>query len=426
MARDINQKVKGTRDFYPEQLAFRNWLFGKMQEVSERYGYQQFDGPEIERMELYTEKTSEEIVKQQAFTLKDRDDRMLALRPELTPTFARMVAQQVGALTLPVRWYAFGRCWRYEQPQKGRGREFFQWEVNILGPETPEADAEIIVMAAEFLRSIGLTSDEVVIRVSDRAFLEATLESLGLNKEKTLTAIRIIDRKEKISNEAFEAALADAGLNVDQIQGINGFLDAADYSGSEWLVRLFAALDVVPGVSEYVRFDPLIVRGFDYYTRTVFEAWDKTGGLRRSLFGGGRFDDLTATLGGERVPGVGMAPGDMPIEAVLRDLGKMPDTQPAVARVLVTQFDVEGGAEAQKLAAALRAKDIATELWVDPVVGFGKQLAYANKKGIQFVVIQGPDEREAGEVTVKNMQTGEQQRVPFDDVAELLTIDKKA
>ncbi len=165
MSKQLVHNVKGTRDFYPRDQAFQNWLFEKMRLVSERYGYQEFDGPSIEYSELYADKTSEEILAEQAFLLKDRDDRTLLLRPEITPTFARMVAQQSHQLLKPIRWYSIGKCWRYEKPQRGRAREFFQWEVNILGPETPEADAEILGMAVDFFRELDLTPEEVVIRV---------------------------------------------------------------------------------------------------------------------------------------------------------------------------------------------------------------------------------------------------------------------
>ncbi|MCL4440181.1 MAG: ATP phosphoribosyltransferase regulatory subunit [Firmicutes bacterium] len=168
-------------------MAFRNWLYDKVKEISRRFGYREYDGPEIEYLDLYANKTSEEILREQVFTLKDRDDRELALRPELTPTFARMVAQRANELPRPIRWFSFGRFWRYEQPQKGRGREAFQWEINILGPETPEADAEILVIAATYLKELGLSADEVVIRVSDREYLQNELKSAGIPPEKLMT-----------------------------------------------------------------------------------------------------------------------------------------------------------------------------------------------------------------------------------------------
>lgn len=418
MANNVIQKVKGTRDFYPEQMAFRKWLYGKVQQVSEKYGYVEYDGPDIELMELYTSKTSEEIVREQAFTMQDRDGRALALRPELTPTLARMVAQRADELQFPLRWYSFGRAWRYEQPQKGRGREFFQWEIDILGVKTPEADAEILAIAADYLRSVGLTPEEVFIRVSDRSFLEEKFASLGVTKEQFKPVLRVIDRKEKISDQEFADGLKAEGLSDEQVAKINDFFANAGYSESEWLTRLFETLKNFEGVSDYIVFDPIIARGFDYYTGVVFEAWDRTGQFTRALFGGGRFDNLTATFGGKQIPAQGMAPGDMPIEVMLRQFNKMPDLKPPVASVLVTVFNKDLVVESQKLASELRAAGVSAELWLDASVKFGKQLDYANKKGIPAVAIIGPGEAERGTVTVKWLTSSEQQEMPRDAVAD--------
>jgi histidyl-tRNA synthetase len=338
MSQQLVQNVKGTRDFYPEQKAFMSWLYGKMKKVSELYGYQEYDGPEIEYMDLYAEKTSEEILKEQAFTLKDRDDRTLMLRPELTPTFARMVAKKSRELIKPVRWWMFGRAWRYEKPQRGRGREFFQWELNILGPETPEADAEIFAVLGSFFKELGLSPQEVVVRVNDRSYFEQVISENGISSDKYMPLLRIVDRKEKISGEEFNSLLAAEGLTEAQISALNSYFTDRDYSKSPWLSSLFAYLATYEGVSDYFVYDPTIARGFDYYTRTVFEAWDKTGNLRRAVFGGGRFDNLTATIGGERVPGMGFAVGDMGITELLEQFGKKPDLQAQTAQVLVSVF----------------------------------------------------------------------------------------
>jgi len=420
MATNVIQKVKGTRDFYPEQMAFRQWLYGKIRAVSEKYGYVEYDGPEIELMELYTSKTSEEIVREQAFTMQDRDGRALALRPELTPTLARMIAQKGEELQFPLRWYSFGRAWRYEQPQKGRGREFFQWEIDILGVKTPEADAEILAIAADYFRAVGLTPEEVVIRVSDRSFLEETFASFGIGGDQFKPVLRVIDRKEKVSAQEFAAGLKAEGLNDEQVAQINDFFDRADYSGSEWLVRLFETLKNFEGVSDYIVFDPIIARGFDYYTGVVFEAWDRTGQFTRSLFGGGRFDNLTATFGGKQIPAQGMAPGDMPIEVLLRQFNKMPDLKVKTADVLVTVFSSEQIAQSQKLAGELRQVGLDVELWPDDSIKMGKQLDYANKRGIPAVAIIGPGEAERGAVTLKWLATGEQTEVARDNVADKL------
>jgi len=417
--KQVVQAVKGTRDFYPEEMAFRRWLYAKIQQVSERFGYQEFDGPIIEYIDLYSDKTSEEILKDQAFSLQDRDGRTILLRPEITPTFARMVAQKSGSLIKPIRWYSYGRGYRYEQPQKGRGREFFQWEINILGPETPEADAEIIAIAVHFFKELNLTPEEVVIKVNDRGLLEQTIEENKIPAEKFTTLLRLIDRKEKIGPIQFNQTLKEEGLDQKQIDGLNSYLSSKDYTKSDWLSKVFKCLEKYPGVMDYIEFDPTIARGFDYYTRTVFEAWDRSGGLRRSLFGGGRFDNLTETLGGERIPGVGMAPGDMPIEEILKQFKKIPDLKPETAKVLVTVFNAELMENSLAVASLLRSKNINTELWLEDSK-LDKQLKYADQKGIPYAIIIGPDEATQDKVVLKDLTKQSQESLTLEEIIPIL------
>ena len=349
--------------------------------------------------------------------MQDRDGRTILLRPEITPTFARMVAQKSGSLIKPIRWYSYGRGYRYEQPQKGRGREFFQWEINILGPETPEADAEIIAIAVEFFKQLNLTPVEVVIKVNDRTLLEQTISVSNIPAEKFTTLLRLIDRKEKIGPIQFNQTLKEEGLDQKQIDGLNSYLTSKDYTKSDWLSKVFKSLEKYPGVMEYIEFDPTVARGFDYYTRTVFEAWDRSGGLKRSLFGGGRFDNLTETLGGERIPGVGMAPGDMPMEEVLRQFNKIPDLKPEIAKVLVTVFSPELMENSLAVASLLRSKSINTELWLENSK-LDKQLKYADQKGISYAIIIGPDEAEQDKVVLKDLAKQSQETLPLEELLQ--------
>jgi len=418
MSNQLIQSVKGTRDFYPEDMAIRNWLYSKMKKASELFGYQEYDGPEIEYLDLYAGKTSEEILKEQAFTLKDRDDRTLMLRPELTPTFARMVAQKSRELLKPIRWWMFGRAWRYEKPQRGRGREFFQWELNILGPETPEADAEVLAVIGKFFQELNLTSDEIAVRVNDRSYFEQIIRENNISEDKYLPLLRIIDRKEKISGDEFNSLLSGEGLSSEQIVALNNYFNNPDYSNAPWLSKVFAALEKYGDISKYFVYDPIIARGLDYYTRTVFEAWDKTGNLKRAIFGGGRFDNLTATIGGERVPGVGYAVGDMGITEILEQFGKVPELKAATATVLVSVFNTEMMGESLKISAALRAAGTSCECWTDGDTKLEKQLKYADQKGIKYIVIAGPDEFSRGEVVVKNLSERSQENIKVEELVE--------
>ncbi len=416
--------VKGTRDFYPDDLALRNWLYQKMKKVSEKFGYQEYDGPEIEYLDLYANKTNEEILKEQVFTLKDKDNNLLVLRPELTPTVARMVAQKSQELLKPIRWFMFGRGWRYEQPQKGRGREFFQWEINILGPETPEADAEILAIAAEFFKELNLTPDEVVIKVSDRSFFEDFCDKQNIAIKDRPTLIRLLDKIDKLPRVELLAKIKKTSdLSENQIESLFEFIDNKDYTKSEWLKKVFNSLENYSDIKQYIEFDPKIFRGFDYYTRTVFEAWDKTQGLKRAIFGGGRFDNLTATIGGERIPGVGMAPGDMPIQELLKQFNKIPDIKAKVAQVLITVFNEKLMKQSLQIASILRSDNINTEIYLGEIKEknpLEKQLKYADQKGIPNVIIIGPEELEKNVVTLKNLKTRLQKQYTLEKLLEAL------
>lgn len=407
----IISPVKGTRDFYPADMPFRNWFLGKIKEISARYGYEEFDGPSIEYLELYSDKSSAEILSEQSFLLNDRDGKKLILRPEITPTMARMVAARSTQLTQPIRWWSFGRAWRYEKPQKGRTREFFQWEINLLGPESPVADAEMLALAADFFRSLGLSNDEVVIKVSDRSYFEQYLLQNDISKDLKMPILRIIDKADKLPRVEIITLLNELNLTKVQSNAVIEFLDKKDFSDSSWLSQVFEHLKNYGELAKYIVFDPTIARGFDYYTRTVFEAWDKTGNLSRALFGGGRFDNLTQKVGGARVPGVGMAPGDVPIEALLLALGKIPSLTPLSSKVLVSVFDESTIKTSLAVATKLREQGIDVMCWPDTTTKLEKQLKFAISKDIPFFIIVGPDEIDKNLATIKNLQTREQKSV---------------
>lgn len=408
----IPQTLKGFRDFYPEEMAFQSWLYKKVKEVSESFGFQEYEGPILEPLELYAAKSGEELVKKQAFTLKDKSGKILALRPEMTPTLARMVAAKEGSLTFPIKWFTYGRRFRYETPQKGRGREFFQWDIDILGSENPLSDAEVIQIAATFYKNVGLSASTVRIKINDREFLQEKLTSIGVAKEKTPSIFKIIDKKAKVETEVFEEMLKSAGLSNQQIDKLQDILaDKNSYKQSQWLSTILDTVEKM-GVSEYVEFDPTIVRGLDYYTRTVLEGWDIKGNFR-SIWGGGRYDNLIADVGGKiRIPGVGFAMGDMILKELLIANNKYPTLQTNKTQVLVTVFSPDLLNQSIEVAIILRNKGVNTELYPDPNAKLDKQLKYADRKGIPFVVIFGPDEVKNNKVTVKDMKTGKQENIP--------------
>lgn len=408
--------VKGTRDFYPEQMAFRKWLFGKMRQVSERFGYEEYEGPILEPFDLYAAKSGEELVADQTFVLNDRGGRKLALRPEMTPTLARMVAQKQGELTFPLRWYNIGPRFRYEQPQKGRGREFYQWDVDLLGSPTPEADAEVIAVAAEFLKSLGFTSKEVVIKVNNRRLMDFKLSLINVPPEDRPKIFRAIDKKNKMAPSEWEKYLESLKLGSLQIKDLEKIVTDRDFSGeSEDLTATFEDLKNW-GVAEFVEFDASVVRGLDYYTGTVFEAQDREGEFR-AILGGGRYDNLVETVGGNRVPGVGFAAGDYVLEIVLNKFGKIPEVSPNKTQVLVTVFDSSFLKDSLKIATNLQSLGFNAEVYPRTQVKLDKQLKYANDRRIPFAVIVGPDEVSQNLVTLRDLRKREQKTISHESLS---------
>ena len=404
------QAVKGTREFYPEQMALRNYIYEKVGAASRSFGYQEWDGPFIEAIDLYAAKSGEELVKKQSFTFEDRGGDFVTLRPELTPSLARMIAAKQGELAYPVRWWSFGPFWRYEQPQRGRTREFFQWNIDMLGVNSPEADAELIAVGAAFLRSVGLSPEQALICVNNRRLMDSEFDALGISAEKRLDVSNFVDRRTKMEPAKWDAYALELGLSQAQLDGLKSILDNFElWKKSDELVRLFAALEVL-GVKEYIRFDPNIMRGLLYYTGTVFEAFDVTGSLKRAIFGGGRYDNLLADVGGQPLSGVGFAMGDVVIGIILKEAGLVPEFTPSPAKVLVTIFDEKLWMQSFALAAELRAAGLNAMVYPEPAK-LPKQFKFADRMKMKAVLVLGPDEAEKGLVVIKNLGTGGQEQV---------------
>ena len=412
------QAVKGTRDFYPEQMAFRNWLYNTIRKISESFGYQEYEGPILERIELYAAKSGEELVKEQAFVFPDRGGDLITLRPELTPSLARMVAQRQNELVIPLRWWSFGPFFRYERPQKGRSREFFQWNIDLIGASSTDADAELIAVCAGFFEQIGLTSNQVNIFVNDRQLMESQLAAIGIPAELKQTAFRLIDRRDKMSAEDWEDFALTAGILAGQLGALKDMLDNPDlWQKSVNLKRVFSILEAM-GVREYAVFDPQVVRGLDYYTGTVFEARESGKG-GRAILGGGRYDNLVEDVGGEPLPAVGFAMGDMMIAVVLEKYGVLPKLSTTPAEVLVTVFDDESLVDAFAISAALRHAGIAVICYPE-AAKLQKQLKYADRIGARLALICGPDEKAAGQVTIKDLVNRTQQTVANNQLGDEL------
>ena len=414
----IIQSVKGTRDFYPEDMAIRSWLYRIIREVSESFGYQEWEGPILEKIDLYAAKSGEELVKEQAFVFSDRGGDLIALRPELTPSLARMVAQKQNELTYPIRWWEFGPFWRYERPQKGRTREFFQWNIDLIGANTTVVDAEIVAVAACFLKKIGLTPDQIKIRINDRKLMNASMTKLGIGDDLKTVVSRLIDRQDKMPLVDWEKLGVDSGLSVEQVQALENLLNDQDlWKESAEMERLFGILDGM-GLGDYVQYDAHIMRGLDYYTGTVFEA-HLISGEGRAVLGGGHYDNLVAAVGGDPLPAVGFAMGDVMITYCIKQFGLLPQFGKSPAPILVTIFDDFKLEKSYALASTIRQAGINVVVYPE-AVKLPKQLKFADRIGARFVIIEGPDEENEGVVTIKDLLNHTQETVVRNDVSNKL------
>lgn len=394
---------KGVRDFYPEDWARLSAAFQKIRGVLSSWGYEEYQASPLERSELYLSKGNEEIIRDQTYTFEDRGGRSVTLRPEMTPTLARMVAGKRHELIFPLRWFSIGNRFRYERPQKGRLREFFQTDVDFIGLPAGEADVEILMLAAEIFRAFGASDADFILRVNSRTLLSAACTAVGLTDTEGVQKYwQLLDRKAKMSKEEFDR---ERGTLQDPLRAIEEATDPTVKAEKE---KLFSLIETLKerGVSNVV-FEPEIVRGFDYYTGVVFEVQDTSLENPRALLGGGRYDALVSLFGGEPIPAVGFASGDVGLMDFLATHNLLPESSTA-PQVFIATPTPEDIPDAQTLAAMLRQDGY--RVFVN-VTGkkIGDQLRDADRKGIPVVVPYGANERTSGRVQVKDMRSGSEQ-----------------
>lgn len=415
------QNLKGTRDFYPDLMRELNAIFKVWKDVPVSFGYEEVDGPLLEPVELWTLKSGAEIP-DQMYRFTDKAGRQVAIRPELTPTLARMVAQQ-KSLQKPIKWFSIPRCWRYEAPQSGRLREFFQLNVDCLGTESMLADAEVIATGVEVLKKLGCTAEDFYVRLNNRRLISALLKACGVKDDILEDVSRLIDKREKLKPGDFELAMKDLGLG-EEIEAIKKVLEyknleEVDYDslsdegklGYDELKELLLLLKDL-GISSYIKLDFSIMRGFDYYTSTVFELFDAKGDFR-AIAGGGRYDDLVADFGGDKCPGVGYGMGDVVLSLFLKKLNKMPEVKKEVDYFIaaVTRDVIP---KVMGLATLLRKK---ASVEIDLVgKSLRKQMDYANSINAKKVIIIGPKEIAENKVTLKDMVSGEEEKINVKDL----------
>ncbi|MDX1646346.1 MAG: histidine--tRNA ligase [Longimicrobiales bacterium] len=418
MATSEFARLPGFRDFPPEDFALRAHIQTAWRRVSRRYGFSQYDGPPLESLDLYVEKSGEEIV-HQLYTFVDKGGREVALRPEMTPSLARILGDRSRGMSKPIRWFSVPQLFRYERQQRGRLREHFQWNVDIVGEAGVAADAEVLAVAIDGLRELGLTSADFAARVSDRRLLTALLLGVGIERERVPVAFSVIDKIERMPEAKADELLRDeVGLGQSGIASVRRLLEASDLADlgsvaggdegvAEELERLreYAAILGSMGLGEYLRLDLKIVRGLAYYTGIVFELFDRQGELR-AICGGGRYDRLLELVGGEPLPAVGFGMGDVVLGELLDERGLVPPYEPGIDYFMVAV--TEGERETLlRIAHRLREKghSVAYGLRDQSV---GRQMKDASREGARTALILGPEEMERGTVVARDLETGEE------------------
>jgi len=422
--------LPGFRDFFPEDLSQRDLIFGAMRRVARRYGFEQYDGPPLESLDLYTGKSGDEIVGQ-LYHFEDKGGRQVALRPEMTPTLARMVAERANGLKKPIRWFSIPQLFRYERQQRGRLREHFQLNCDLIGEPGPLADAEIIGVSIDVMRELGLTARDVRVRLSDRRLLTVLLSEIGVPDALHTSAFQALDKLGRSDPEVRQKALSEAGIpavasaRLESLPQVTAWADlerlfpaAAGAAGP--LRETWIALAAM-GLEEFLDLDLSIVRGLAYYTGTVFELFDAQRSLR-AICGGGRYDDLLDRVGGVKLSAVGFGMGDVVLGELLRERGKIPGA-PASVDIFLVAATPEDRPAVFHLAHSLRDAGHRVEYALSDAK-VGNQMKLADARGARHAVVIGPDERTRGVAQVKDLKDGSQREVAMDTLAAALRHDQ--
>lgn len=414
---------RGMRDFYPEQMALRNAIFAAWADAARRFGFEQYDSCVVESLDLLKRKGGEEITAQ-LYTFKDKSDRDLALRAEMTPTLARMIVARENELVFPLKWFAIAQCFRYERMSRGRKREHFQWNLDIIGESSVAAEVEVVAAALQALETLGLGAGDIRVHVSSRALLSDLMSHVGIPRDHHAATFLALDKRGKVPDGEIATLLRDNGLEPAHIDAAFRLLaiatleDAAAMLGesaaSIGQLRLFLSLMQSYGLADRVVFDIAVIRGLGYYTGIVFEAFD-TARAFRAIFGGGRYDNLLGDLGGKPCTAVGLGFGDVVVAELLADHNKLP--HPAAHRDLAVSFmdEAQRGA-AVALARRLRSENVSVELSLHPEKPkhfFGR----TGKAGFRRAIYMGPDDIARGTVRIKNLADRTETEFPLPPAA---------
>jgi histidyl-tRNA synthetase len=410
------QPYKGARDFYPEDKRVQKWMFGKIRDVVESFGYQEYDAPILESFDIYAAKTGEEIVNQQLYSFEDRGGRKVAIRPEMTPTVSRMVAAKRQELPYPLRWYSIPNLWRYERPQRGRLREHWQLNVDIFGIDGLEADAEIIQVADSILKAYGAKANSYKIRINSLKGAAEVYDGLKLDKQSQTAISKLMDRRSKMSEAEFNAQLTET-VGPKMSEELLAFWAKEEPPAN--VVKLLKLLKKA-GVTRAV-FDPEIVRGFDYYTDIVFEVFDQSAENNRSLFGGGRYDGLVAEFGVAPVPTVGFGMGDVTLLNFIETNKLLPKLEPETDAAVILIGDVFEAA--QPILGKLR--EVGIRLAVDPTDRkVDAKIKAAVKNDVAYAIFVGESELKSGKFKLKKLDSGAEKTLAVDSLIKELSARK--
>jgi histidyl-tRNA synthetase len=411
MTKLSTESYKGVRDFFPKDQFIQNYIFKIMRETVESFGFNEYGASILEPAELYKQKSGEEIVNEQTYTFKDRGDREVTLRPEMTPTVARMVASKIRELSFPIRWYSIPNLFRYEKPQRGRLREHYQLNVDIFGIDDIWAELEIIQVGYKIMKNLGAKDDDFVIYLNSRKIIENLFDKFNLNEEQKYKISKIIDKKEKITKDDFANLLTEVLDNdshkfISLLESTDALLDFVGKE-NDYVVNFFKLTDklIKLGIKN-IEFKPTLMRGFDYYTDIVFEFFDTNKENNRSLFGGGRYDDLISMFGDQKISAVGFGMGDVTARDFLETRNMLPKYQNST-KLYICIFSEEQKIEAFKVAEKMRSFKINTSI-DDGYKKIGDQIKYADKNNIPFIICIGEDELKTGLYKLKNLETKEE------------------
>ena len=407
MAEKISfEPPRGMRDFYPEDMAWRSRVFDAFRAAGEAAGFRQYDACVVESYELLARKAGEEVG-EQIYHFFDKSERHLALRAEMTPTLARMVAQRQKELSFPLKWTTIAQCFRYERMTKGRKREHYQWNLDIIGEDSVLAEAEVIGAACDALRRMGLSSADFKVHVSSRKFLGELLAKSGIAADRHAQVFLALDKRGKMPDAEIAAMLKDGGLSDAEIEATFAIMETKDYSACPELVELFRLAEIA-GFSDCLEFDISVIRGLSYYTGVVFECFD-TKGEFRAIFGGGRYDNLLTTIGGEPTSAVGLGFGDVVVTELLKArLGE--DAAAARKGVAIGFMFPEQRDAAVSLAARLRKSGECVDLALRSQKP-KKFFSHAAESGAAQAVFLGPDDVEKGVARMKDLSTREEKEI---------------